>query len=220
MLTAIAETIGDIVSRDFRAAMLRSIGLTLLAFVAVFFAVELMLSLMAQLPWPWADRILEVGTGVALLVAFFFLMAPVTALMAGFFLDGIAAQVEGRHYPGDPVGTPLAWGKALWLAVRFAALVLVVNLAVLPLAFTGIGAVALVAVNAYLIGREYFEMVAMRHLPVDQARHLRKDNSPFVFAAGLVPALLAVLPVINMTVPLVATIFFVHVFKQVRATSG
>lgn len=220
MLTAITMTIGDIVSRDFRAAMLRSIGLTLLVFVAVFFAVELLLSLLAQLPWPWADRILEVGTGIALLVAFFFLMAPVTALMAGLFLDGIAAQVERRHYPGDPAGTPLAWGEALWLAVRFAALVLAVNLAVLPLAFTGIGAMVLVAVNAYLIGREYFEMVAMRHLPVDQARQLRKHNSPLVFAAGLVPALLAVLPVINMTVPLVATIFFVHVFKQVRATSG
>ena len=82
-----------------------------------------------------------------------------------------------------------------------------------------LAAVALVAANAYLISREYFEMVAMRHMPVDDARLLRKQNTLQVFTAGLFPAALALIPVINVAAPLFATSYFVHIFKQVAASS-
>jgi CysZ protein len=94
-----------------------------------------------------------------------------------------------------------------------------VNIAVLPLVFTGIGALALIVANAYLLSREFFEMIAMRHMPVDEARLLRRDNTPRIFAAGLVPALLSMIPVVNLVVPLFATSYFTHIFKQVRASS-
>ena len=52
------------------------------------------------------------------------------------------------------------------MGLRFAALSLLVNLAVLVLTlFTGVGFVALFVLNGYLLGREYFELAAMRHLP-------------------------------------------------------
>ena len=49
-------------------------------------------------------RCWALGTGLVLLVAFFFLMAPVTAIFAGLFLDEVAAQVEQRHYPARSAG--------------------------------------------------------------------------------------------------------------------
>jgi CysZ protein len=74
--------------------------------------------------------------------------------------------------------------------------------------------------NAFLLGREYFEMAAMRHMPPAEARKLRKENSPQIFIAGLLPALLALVPIVNLAVPLFATSYFVHLFKQVRASSA
>jgi CysZ protein len=104
-------------------------------------------------------------------------------------------------------------------SLQFAFVILLVNLAVLPLVFTGIGVVALIIANAYLLSREFFEMIAMRHMPIDEARVLRKENSPRVFAAGFVPALLSIIPVVNLAVPLFATSYFVHIFKRVQASS-
>jgi len=62
-------------------------------------------------------------------------------------------------------------------------------------------------------------MIAMRHMPVDEARLLRRENTPQIFAAGFVPAILSIIPVVNLVVPLFATSYFIHIFKQVRVSS-
>ncbi|MBI2717863.1 MAG: EI24 domain-containing protein [Rhizobiales bacterium] len=219
MIPAAVKALADLAAPGFRAVLGKAIALTLALFIVVFVAVEVLIAGLTLLPWPWAEALLAIGTGVALVAAFFFLMAPVIALFAGLFLDAIAAEVERRHYPRDPPGQPLGSRQAIVIALRFGAMVLLVNLAALPLVFTGVGAAALVAINAYLIGREYFEMAAMRHLGVDEARELRQRNGPLVFAAGLLPALLALVPILNLAVPLFATSYFVHLFKRVSASS-
>jgi CysZ protein len=220
MLSASFKALGDLLSPEFRSVLLKAVGLTLVLFIAVLVAVEVIISMLTLVPWPWAETVLAIGTGLLLVVAFFFLMAPVTAIFAGLFLDDVALRVEARHYPRDERGTPLTAARSIAIALQFAAVVLAINLAILPLVFTGIGAAALVAANAYLIGREYFEMVAMRHMPVDEARLLRKENTPRILAAGIIPALLSLVPVLNLAVPLFATSYFVHIFKQVRASSA
>jgi CysZ protein len=220
MLTAVFKALGDVFSPDFRSVLLKALGLTLALFVCVLIAVEVLLVSLTQFSWPWADWVLGLGTGIALLVAFFFLMSPVTAAFAGLFLDQIAERVEARHYPSHPRGTPLAAARAIGIALKFFFVVLAVNLAVLPVVLFGVGAIALVAANAYLLSREYFEMVAMRHMTAEEATLLRRENGPAVFAAGLVPAILSLLPVVNLVVPLFATSYFTHFFKSVRGSSA
>lgn len=206
--------LGDVASRDFRSVLLKAVGLTLALFVALMVVAQFGLSRLALLPWGWADTAIQVGAGLLMLGAFFFMMSPVTAMFAGLFIDGIAAKVEQKHYPQDQPGTPLSTGRAVMTAISFALVVLLVNLAVLPLIFTGIGALALIAANAYLLSREYFEMAACRHMPVEEARAIRKANTPTIWLAGFVPALLSIIPVVNLVVPLFSTSYFVHLFKQ------
>lgn len=219
MLKASIRAFGDLLSTEFRAILFKALGLTLALFIAVLILAEFILLTLTNFSWPWADQVLGAGLGLALFVTFFFLMGPVTAAFAGLFLDRIAELVERRHYPRDPPGSALPASKSLFFALKFFAVVLAVNLAVLPVVFLGVGAIALVAANAYLIGREYFEMVAMRHVPADEARDFRKKNGPTIFAAGVLPALLALVPVVNLAVPLFATSYFTHLFKSVRASS-
>ena len=107
MLTSAFKALGDLFSPEFRSVLFKALGLTLALFIAVLIGVEVLLVSLTQFSWPWADWVLGVGTGIALLVAFFFLMSPVTAAFAGLFLDQIAEKVEARHYPQDPRGTPL-----------------------------------------------------------------------------------------------------------------
>ncbi len=217
MLAAAFLAFSDIWSAPFRKVMLKAIGLSLALFIAVFLGVEAALGALVAFPWPWLDTTLAVVAGLGLLAAFFFLMSPVTALFAGLYLDEIAALVESQHYPGDRPGTPLNTFTALITGLQFAGLVLLVNLLVLPTIFFGIGVVALLIANAYLLGREYFELIAMRHLPVDAARRLRRENALKVFLSGFAPAAWALVPVVNFVVPLFATAYFVHIFKDVAS---
>ena len=220
MISAAFKALGDLLSREFRSVLFKAIGMTLALFIAILIGVEVLLSSLTLIPWAWAETLAAVGAGLVLLVAFFFMMAPVTAIFAGLYLDDVAGRVEARHYSGEPKGVPLSGFRAVQTSLQFALIILLVNIAVLPLVFTGIGAVALIVANAYLLSREFFEMIAMRHMPVDEARLLRRENTPRVFAAGFVPALLSIIPVVNLVVPLFATSYFTHIFKQVRATSG
>ncbi len=220
MISAAFKALGDLLSSEFRAVLFKAVAMTLALFIAILVAVEVLLSYLMVIPWPWAETLAAVGAGLVLLVAFFFMMAPVTAIFAGLYLDDVAGRVEARHYSQDIRGKPLSGFRAIQTSLQFALIILLVNIAILPLVFTGIGAVALIVANAYLLSREFFEMIAMRHMPVDEARLLRRENTPRVFAAGFVPALLSIIPVVNLVVPLFATSYFMHIFKQVRATSG
>lgn len=219
MIGAAFKALGDLLTGDLRAILLKAIGLTLVLFVALMVVSQLVLWQLTLLPWPWAETVLSVGTGIAMAVLFFFLMGPVTALFAGIYLDRVADIVERKHYPQDAPGRPLGTVQSFTTALRFGALALVVNISVLPTVFFAIGAFVLVAANAYLISREYFEMAAARYMPLADARALRKANSPLVFFAGLLPAVAAVVPILNLVVPLFATSYFVHLFKRVPASS-
>ena len=219
MITAVFRAIADVLSPEFRGILWTALGLSLGLFIAVFAGVEFLLYSLKLVRWAWADTLIDILAGATLLVAFFFLMAPVTAIFAGFYLDRVAKIVELRHYPQDPPGKELGTLTAVSTALGFGLVVLAVNLAALPMFFFGIGAIAMIVANAYLLSREYFEMAAMRHMPVDDARRLRRENTPRIFAAGFIPAFFALVPVVNLAVPLFATSYFTHLYKKVSASS-
>ena len=220
MFAALIKTMNDLTSPEFRGVLFKSIGLTLGLFVSVLVGVEVLLSFLTLVPWPWLQTVIALGTGLGLLAAFFFLMAPVTALFAGLFLDWIASRVEARHYPNHKPGNALSTFTALGFGLQFAAISLAVNIVVLPLVFfAGFGIVLLLVANAYLISREYFEMAATRFMPPKAASALRKKHFLRVYLAGFVPAALALIPIVNLVVPLFATSFFVHIFKSVQKSS-
>lgn len=219
MLSAALKALEDVLSPKFRSVLWKSLGLTVVLFVVILFSLEFLLTMMTTIPWPWLETLIATATAVGLLVAMFFLIAPVTAIFAGLFLDEIAELVERRDYASDPPGKPLATMRGLLVALQFGGLVLVVNLILLPTLFFGIGVVLITLANAYFLGREYFTMVAMRHMSVSSANQLRRENAGKVFAAGLIPAGLAAIPFANITVPLFSTSYFVHIFKKIANDS-
>jgi CysZ protein len=219
MITAAYRALGDLTSKDFRSILWKAIGLSLLMFVLVFTGVQAAFWFLAFFPYPWLETLAAIGAGLGLVVLFFFLMAPVTAMFAGLYLDEVAAKVERQHYSNQPEGKPQPNLRALGLSLRFGLLVLVINILALPLVFTGIGAILLVVINAYLLSREYFELAAMRFMSPEEARAFRQDNAASVFVAGFLPAIMALVPIVNLTVPLFSTSYFVHLFKQAKRSS-
>lgn len=217
MIAAAALALGDILSPRFRGVLLRSVALTVALLIALWALITWVVAHYLATPWPWLDTAIDVLSGIGLLIGLGFLVAPVTALVAGFFLDDIADAVEREHYPAEPPGRPQPLLGSVASSIRFMGVVLLVNLVALPLVLLlGFGFVIFLVANAYLLGREFFELAALRHHEPDQVRILRQRNSATVFGAGLLIAAFVAIPVVNLAAPLFATALMVHVAKRVE----
>jgi CysZ protein len=163
----------------------------------------------------WLSWMLSIVVALGLIASLTFLAAPTASLVAGFYLDNIADAVEREIDPLGPRGRPLPLPASLYVGLRFAALSLLVNLAVLALTlFTGVGFAAFFVLNGYLLGREYFELAAMRHLPFPQAVELRRQRSFDVFFSGMIVAVFVAVPLLNLFTPLFATAFMTRIVKR------
>ena len=141
--------------------------------------------------------------------------------MAGYFLDDVAEVVEGKDYPADPPGRALPFGRALLYGIRFAGLSLLVNLVALLLFFIpGVNIGAFFVANAYLLGREYFELAAGRFWPPEEVARLRNEHRGTVLAAGAVVAALVLVPVLNLLVPIFGATMMVHLHKKLSPCAG
>jgi CysZ protein len=159
--------------------------------------------------------VLSVAAGIGIVIGSIFLMPAVTALVGSFFVDDIALQVERRYYPNESTGTALPLVRALVEGVRTALLALVVYLVAVPfLLLAGAGVVIFFVATAYLLGREYFELAAMRHHPAPYAKALRRQNQAMVFTAGLLIAAFVSIPIVNLATPLFGMALMVHMHKR------
>lgn len=214
MLNAVLTALGDIPTPAFRAVLWKSVGLTLALLAVVWIGVWAAADhFAAALPAGWQTAA-EWVTGLLLFVGLGFLVAPVTALFAGLYADEVAEVVERTRYSTDRPGVSQPLLTGLVTALRFTVLVVLVNIAMLPLLFLpGINVPIFLAVNAYLLGREYFEQAAMRFYPLTAAKALRRAHSGKVMLGGLTIAALLAIPLVNILTPLYATALMVHVVK-------
>lgn len=227
ILDAAGRAAGQLLSPAFRGVFLKTLGLTLLALVALWLALAQGFEWLAlpflggyvpDMPdWAsWVGMIAAILAGVALALGLALLIAPVSALIAGLFLDDVAERVEQTDYPADPPGRALPPLQALWLSLKFFAIVILGNLlALLLLLIPGVNLVAFFLVNGYLLGREFFEFAAMRFRSEAEAKALRRRHSGTVFLAGLVIAGVLAIPIVNLLTPLFAAAMMVHLHKAV-----
>jgi len=210
--------LSDVVSKPFRPVLLRTFGLTLGGLIALWICLVWLFDRYVTLPWAWAETTADIVAGAGFVVAMVFLVAPVSSLVAGLFLDEIADKVERGAFPDDPPGQALPLAQVLVSSLKFFGVVILANLlALLLLLLPGINLIAFLLVNAYLLGREYFELAALRFRSYEDARMLRRARGGQVFLAGLVVALFVMIPVVNLVTPLFATAFMVRLHKRISA---
>ncbi len=230
MLDAAVKALTQMLSPPFRTVLLKSAALALALILLIGIALHRVLAWLAGIGESWAEGalgasahmplailawVLSLAVGLGIVVGSVFLMPAVTALVGSFFVDEIALEVERTHYPGDPAGRPLPLARAVIEGVKTALLAILVYLLAVPfLLVAGLGAVIFFLAAAFLLGREYFELAAMRFRPVAEAKRLRKAHQGTVFLAGLFIAAFVSVPIVNLATPLFAMALMVHVHKR------
>ena len=197
-----------------------SVALLVAAYAALLWVLESLTPGSITLPWvgPVGGLHQLVGWGSALLMLGLsvFLMVPVASAFSGLFLEDVAQAVEDRHYPGlpPPFKTPLL--TTVIDTANFIGILIVVNLLALVI-YSVAGPLIPVlfwAINGYLLGREYFVLVASRRLGRTAAQALRRTHWAKVWLAGTLMAAPLSIPLINLIIPVLGVATFTHLFHR------
>ncbi len=218
MLTAAVRALSILTERSCWKVVRRGILITAGVFAVLIAGVWWILAEVTVFKIGWLDNALDILGGLSALVLTWLLFPAVATLMMTLFLEKIFAAVESRHYPGLPPTRAQPLSESIAIVVRLTAALVVINLIALPVyLIPGLGPVAAYLLNAYLLGREYFELVAIRRLDKRAVHRVRKGNRVRIIGAGLLIVLLFSVPLLNLLAPVVSAAFMLHVFQGLSA---
>ncbi len=218
------KAVGQLSDPRFRRVLLLGLGLTIALRFGIYAVVLGVVSWLSPdtvtLPWvgdiTWVSSLISGASILLMLVLSIFLMVPVASAFTSLFLDDVANAVEEIHYPEMPPVDPLPWGQAIADTLRFLGLIIAANIAALilyvilpfaaPLIFWGL--------TGFLLGREYFQLVAMRRMDRLAARAMWQENRIQIWLAGALMAVPLSLPLINLLVPILGAATFTHLYHR------
>jgi len=218
VIWALSRALGQLTDPSFRGVVFRSVLLSLVVFAALTAFVWWALA-----QWGVFDGLIgwAVGfVGWSLFVVVTWVLFPaIVSLFVSVFLDEIVDAVERRHYADDPPSTALGFWEAFVIGLRFTSLLVVLNLLVLPLHLLVfwlplINVFIFYGLNGYLLSREYFDLVALRHHDDGQVTRLRRKNAGKLFLTGVAIAFLLTVPIVNLVAPIIGVAAMVHAFKS------
>lgn len=174
---------------------------------------------------PWIGEVTWIATlagwsgPVVMILLSVVLMVPVASAMSGLFLDRVADAVEARHYPQAGPGQDVPLLESLRDSIGFLGVMIAANIValLLYLIFSPVALFIFWGLNGFLLGREYFTLVAIRHLGRAGAAQMRKRHGGTVWLAGVLMAMPLSIPLINLAVPVLGAATFTHVFHGLRA---
>lgn len=223
MFAALARSFGQLSDPAIVRIVWKSTVFALLLLIALVIAIWVLLGWLRFFEWAWLDSTIDVLGGLSTLFIAWLLFPVAATAIVGFYLEDVADAVDRRHYPQLPDARRQTVAEAIRATSAFALVALGLNLLLLPfylllLFFPPAYFLLFYSVNGYLIGREYFEVVAFRRMDTAHAKALRRLNLGRVFFAGVLIAFLLTIPLVNLVVPVVATMFMVHLFNSIPQT--
>jgi len=225
--TAINRSWQQLLHPRFRSVFITAISaaaitLALLLYVLNLYWPETLIS-----GWDWLDKygveLSSAGFWFVGTVASYLLFPGVVTMVMGVLTDKIAAAVEEEYYPNRLGTREVPYADLVISAGKLTLIMLIINLVflipyVILFFMGGFGFILLfVAVNGFLLGREYFEMVAIRHMSRREMHNFRQDNGGAIFVAGALTAGMFMVPILNILAPIIGAAVMTHIFHQLIA---
>ena len=224
ILSSILAAIGQLGDARFRNVLLQGLGLTIAllvgAYFAIFYLVQWLLPDVINIPWfgpvSFVEDIFSWGSVVLMGILSIFLMVPVATAFTGLFLDDVADAVEATHFPHLPPAPRTTFLDGIREAGGFLVVLIAANLAALVfyIMFAPLAPLIFYALNGFLLGREYFRMIALRRLGRAGAKKEFRRNLPTVWMAGALMAVPLTIPLVNLLVPILGAATFTHLFHK------
>lgn len=224
VLVDLGRALGQLRDPRFLRVLGWAVLVTIAGLVAVFWAVMLGLGWVlpetVTLPWvgtvTFVDDLVDWAAIALMLVLSVVLMVPVAAGVVGFFLEGVAEAVEAKHYPHLPPARGMGWAEQVSDGLRFFLIVCAANIVglIIYLTVAPLAPVIFWLVNGFLLGREYFQLVAARRIGRPAAAELGRRHFWRIWATGTAMAIPLSVPVLNLVVPILGVAVFTHQYHR------
>ncbi|MCA0042806.1 EI24 domain-containing protein [Celeribacter litoreus] len=223
-----AKAIGQLGDKRFQSVLLKGVGLSLALLIAIYLAFvwvigifvpdTLTLPLIGEVSW--IDNALSIGSAFFMILLSVFLMVPVASAFTGIFLEEVSEAVEDRHYPDLPEVPRQSLTDMVMDSLGFLGVIIVANLValVLYLLLNIAAPIIFWALNGFLLGREYYQMVAMRRLGREGAKAARRRHMPKIWLAGALMAIPLTIPLVNLLIPVLGAATFTHMFMRLEGS--
>lgn len=220
------KALGQIGDARFRRVLFLGLGLTvvlLFAVYAVFVGLigwlvpdAMTIPVIGEIAW--VDDFLSIASIFLMIFLSVFLMVPVASAFTGLFLEDVAKAVEDRHYPQLPAVPRLPFYESLVDSLNFLGILIGANLvaAVLYVFFIPAAPFIFWGLNGYLLGREYFQLVAMRRVGRVEAKAAFRRNLPSIWVAGTLMAIPLTVPLLNLVIPILGAATFTHLYHRLE----
>lgn len=231
MISALTKALGQMGDPKLQKVFWKGVVGAVLAFILLY---SVLYFVMSQIAWTeipfyigdffaWIGDSLDIFGGVffggTILITTYFLFPAVMIAVVGIFLEDVCKAVEDKHYPNLGEARKVTIVDSLWNALKFVGVVVLINIIAAPfyvLTFwiAGLGIILYYLINGYLIGREYYELVAFRRMPAKNATKLRRAHRGKIMLAGAATAFAMTIPIVNILTPIIAAAMMVHIFMR------
>lgn len=221
MIRAFILAIAQLRDPALRAPLWRALALAFALYALLWGGLYLLLTRTQLFAIGWLDSVVDALGGLAGVVLTTILFPGVAAAILALFLESVVAAVERRHYPDLPPPRTVPLGEQVGTSLKFLAAVVGLNLLALPLYLIPLlNLVVFHALNGYLLGREYAELVASRRLDRAQWAVLWQRRRLRFVLAGVVIALFSTVPLVNLLAPVIAAAAMTHLLETTRRETG
>ena len=227
ILSDFLKSVAQFDDPKFRRVLWRGMGLTIVLLIAACLLVNFGINQLLSSAWAanligdqsWLGALINVGGVLFTIALSIWLMVPVTSAIIALFLDEVAQAVEARHYPHLPKQTATKLQEQILVGIRFLGILLLANIGALILSMIVplLAPFVFWATNGYLMGREYFQMAAMRRMPRAQAQELYQRHQGSIWTAGILMAIPMSIPLVGLFIPILGAATFTHQFERLRA---
>ena len=227
ILSDFLKSIAQFDDPKFRRVLWRGMGLTIALLIAACLLVNFGINQLLSSAWAanligdqsWLGSLINIGGVLFTIALSIWLMVPVTSAIIALFLDEVAQAVEARHYPHLPKQTAAKLQDQILVGIRFLGILLLANVGalILSMILPLLAPFVFWATNGYLMGREYFQMAAMRRMPRAQAQELFQRHQGSIWIAGILMAIPMSIPLVGLFIPILGAATFTHQFERLRA---
>lgn len=226
IFTDFFRAVSQLTDPRFRRVLLLGVGLTIALLFAAYAAILWLVTTLSPdsvtLPIigtvAWVDNLISGASILLMLLLSVFLMVPVASAFTSLFLDDVADAVEERHYRHLPNVQRIPFRDTVLDALSFLGLLIIANIFALILyaIFPPFAPLIFWSLNGFLLGREYFQLVAIRRMDRPTAKAMFRANLPQIWFAGSLMAVPLSVPLINLLVPILGAATFTHLFHRIN----
>ena len=221
MIGALARAVAQLDDPRFRRVAWLTLGVSIATSIVLFGVCSAVLLAIPKFEIRWLEIIANAAIALGAPVLAWLLFPIVVSVVATLWLERAARAVEARYYPDLPPPRTLTFAEQAVPPLRLALFGIVLNLLALTIFWlVPVYIFVFYGLNGYLVGREYFELVALRRMSWREVRGLRRRHRLGVLIAGVAIAGMLSIPLVNWVTPVIAVAFMVHIFERLRRKAG